>query len=81
MPQNEIANLTFDIMDFIEDDPEALKAFESILDEAVEEWLEANGYEDWDVDDWDDIDTTITISGLRLSPEPDDDDIDEDEEV
>ena len=81
MPQNEIANLTFDIMDFIEDDPEALKAFESILDEAVEEWLEASGYEDWDVDDWDDIDTTITISGLRLSPEPDDDDIDEDEEV
>jgi len=57
-------------MDFIEDDPEALQAFENILEEAVEEWLEANGYEDWDVEDWGDIDTTITISDLQLTPEP-----------
>ena len=70
MPE-QFTNITFDLMDFIEDDPEALKAFESILDEAVDEWLEANGYEDWDVEDWEDIDTTITISNLRLVPEPD----------
>ena len=38
--ENEVANITFDIMDFIEDDAEALQAFESILEEAVEEWLE-----------------------------------------
>ena len=72
MPE-QFTNITFDLMDFIEDDPEALKAFESILDEAVDEWLEANGYEDWDVEDWEDIDTTITISNLRLVPEPDED--------
>ena len=70
MPE-QFTNITFDLMDFIEDDPEALKAFESILDEAVDEWLEANGYEDWDVEDQEDIDTTITISNLRLVPEPD----------
>ena len=72
MPE-QFATIQFDLMDFIEDDPEALKAFESILDEAVEEWLEANGYEDWDVEDWEDIDTSITISNLRLVPEPDED--------
>jgi len=70
MPEKELATVTFDIMDFIEDDPEALQAFENILEEAVEEWLEANGYEDWDVEDWGDIDTTITISDLQLTPEP-----------
>tara|TARA_Y100000593_G_C4131054_1_gene247389 strand:+ start:337 stop:558 length:222 start_codon:yes stop_codon:yes gene_type:complete len=72
MPEKELATVTFDIMDFIEDDPEALQAFENILEEAVEEWLEANGYEDWDVEDWGDIDTTITISDLQLTPEPSD---------
>ena len=72
--ENEVANITFDIMDFIDDDPEAMKAFEDILEDAVEEWLEANGYEDWDVVDWDDVDTTITITGVRLEPESDEDD-------
>ena len=28
MPQGEIANITFDLMEFIEDDPDAMKAFE-----------------------------------------------------
>ena len=70
MPE-QVVNISFDLMDFIEDNPDALQAFEDILDEAVEEWLEANGYEDWDTEDWEDIDTTITISGLRLVPEPD----------
>lgn len=74
MPEGEIANITFDLMEFIEDDPDAMKAFESILEDAVEEWLEANGYEDWDVKNWDDIDTTITVTGVELVPEPDDDD-------
>jgi len=69
MPEQELANIQFDLMDFIEDDPEALKRFEDIIEEAVEEWLEANGYEDWDVEDWDDIDTSVTITGVRLSPE------------
>ena len=50
MPE-QFTNITFDLMDFINDDPEAMKAFEDILEEAVEEWLEANGYEDWDVQD------------------------------
>ncbi len=72
--ENEVANITFDIMDFIDDDPEAMKAFEDILEDAVEEWLEANGYEDWDVVDWDDVDTTITITGVKLEPESDEDD-------
>ena len=43
MPGKELTNISFDIMDFIEDDPEALSAFEDILESAVEEWLEANG--------------------------------------
>ena len=72
MPDKEIASVTFDLMDFISDDPEALQAFENILEEAVEEWLEVNGYEDWDVEDWGDIDTTITISDIELTPEPSD---------
>ena len=61
-------------MEFIEDDPDAMKAFEGILEDAVEEWLEANGYEDWDVKNWEDIDTSITITGVELTPEVDDDD-------
>ena len=69
MPDNEITSITFDIMDFIEDDPEALKAFENILEEAVEEWLEVNGYADWDVEDWGDIDTSITLNDVQLVPE------------
>ena len=69
--QKEIATIQFDIMDFIEDDPEAMKAFEDILEDAVEEWLEANGYEDWDVVNWGDIDTTISISDVELTPEVD----------
>tara|TARA_Y100001963_G_C6608752_1_gene366040 strand:+ start:266 stop:499 length:234 start_codon:yes stop_codon:yes gene_type:complete len=77
MADKEIANITFDLMDFIEDDPEAMKAFEGILEDAVEEWLEANGYEDWDVEDWDDIDTQITVNGVNLVPEPEDTDDDE----
>jgi len=74
MPEGEIANITFDLMEFIEDDPDAMKAFEGILEDAVEEWLEANGYEDWDVKNWEDIDTSITITGVELTPEADDDD-------
>ena len=74
MPEGNIADITFDLMDFINDDPEAMKAFEDILEEAVEEWLEANGYEDWDVQDWLGIDTTVTISGVSLVPESDDED-------
>tara|TARA_B100000287_G_scaffold326158_1_gene310437 strand:+ start:59 stop:289 length:231 start_codon:yes stop_codon:yes gene_type:complete len=74
MPEGEIANITFDLMEFIEDDPDAMKAFEGILEDAVEEWLEANGYEDWDVKNWEDIDTSITITGVELTPEVDDDD-------
>ena len=35
MPDKEIQTITFDIMDFIEDDAEALQAFESILEEDV----------------------------------------------
>ena len=72
MPEKELATVTFDIMDFIEDDPEALQAFENILEEAVEEWLEANGYEDWDVEDWGEIDTTIVLNDVQLVPEDDD---------
>ncbi len=74
MPEGNIADITFDLMDFISDDPEAMKAFEDILEEAVEEWLEANGYEDWDVQDWQGIDTTVTISGVSLVPESDEED-------
>ena len=73
MPEGEIANITFDLMEFIEDDPDAMKAFEGILEDAVEEWLEANGYEDWDVKNWEDIDTSITITGVELTPEVDED--------
>ena len=71
MAEKQLATITFDVMDFIEDDPEALRAFENILEEAVEEWLEANGYEDWDVEDWGDIDTSITLNDVQLTPEPD----------
>ena len=67
MPEGEIANITFDLMEFIEDDPDAMKAFEGILEDAVEEWLEANGYEDWDVKNWEDIDTSITITAKDSS--------------
>ena len=73
MADKELATITFDIMDFIEDDPEALKKFEDILEEAVEEWLEANGFEDWDVEDWGDIDTSITLNDVQLTPEAPDD--------
>ena len=72
MAERQIANISFDIMDFIEDDAEALKAFEDILEDAVEEWLEANGFEDWDVTNWGDIDTTVTITDVELTPETDD---------
>ena len=78
--QNQIANISFDILDFIEDDPEAMNAFQQILEEAVEEWLEINGYEDWDVSGWQDIDTTVTITGVQLTPEDDDANIDSDGE-
>ena len=74
MADKELASITFDLMDFIDDDPEALKAFEDILEEAVEEWLEANGYEDWDVEDWGDIDTTIVLNDVQLTPEKSDTD-------
>ncbi len=70
--QNQIANISFDILDFIEDDPEAMKAFEDLVEDAVEEWLEANGFEDWDVVNWGDIDTTITITDVELQPEEED---------
>ena len=79
MPEGDkLANISFDLMDFIEDDPEAMNAFQQILEEAVEEWLEMNGYEDWDVSGWQDIDTTVTISGVQLTPEDDDSNIDSD---
>tara|TARA_B100000287_G_scaffold334734_1_gene320082 strand:+ start:447 stop:671 length:225 start_codon:yes stop_codon:yes gene_type:complete len=73
MAQKELTQITFDLMDFIQDDPEVLKQFEEIVEEAVEEWLEANGYEDWDVADWGDIDTTIVLNDVELTPEPDED--------
>ena len=69
-----LANITFDLMDFVEDDPEALAGLEDILEDAVEEWLEANGYEDWDVSNWGGIDTPITITDVELTPEQGDDD-------
>ena len=79
MPQgDQIANIQFDLMDFIQDDPEAMNAFEQILEAAVEEWLELNGYGDWDVSGWQDIDTTVTIAGVTLTPEEDDTEIDSD---
>ena len=70
--QNQIANISFDILDFIEDDPEAMKAFEDLVEDAVEEWLEANGFEDWEVVNWGDIYTTITITDVELQPEEED---------
>ena len=79
MPQgDQIANIQFDLMDFISDDPEAMNAFEQIIESAVEEWLELNGYEDWDVTGWQDIDTTITLAGVSLTEEEADEDIDSD---
>ena len=74
MPEDKVlANIIFDLMDFVEDDPEALAGLEDILEDAVEEWLEANGYEDWDVSNWGGIDTTITITDVELTPEQGDD--------
>tara|TARA_Y100001963_G_scaffold155360_1_gene246300 strand:- start:1208 stop:1438 length:231 start_codon:yes stop_codon:yes gene_type:complete len=72
MADKELANITFDLMDFIQDDPEILRQFEEIVEEAVEEWLEVNGYEDWDVEDWGEIDTTIVLNDVQLVPEDDD---------
>ena len=81
---NTIENIEFDLLDFIEDDPESMEGFKEIINEAVEEWLEANGYEDWDVEDYEDIDTTITLKNVSLvaegEPEERSDDIDGDEE-
>tara|TARA_Y100001951_G_C11146859_1_gene186890 strand:- start:295 stop:579 length:285 start_codon:yes stop_codon:yes gene_type:complete len=81
---NTIENIEFDLLDFIEDDPESMEGFKEIINEAVEEWLEANGYEDWDVEDYEDIDTTITLKNVSLvaegEPEKRSDDIDDDEE-
>ena len=42
MPDNRIANISFDLTDYIEDDQEAMNAFEQIIEAAVEEWLEVN---------------------------------------
>ena len=79
---NTIENIEFDLLDFIEDDPESLEGFKEIVNEAVEEWLEANGYEDWDVKDYEDIDTTITLKNVSLVPEAElEKEPDEDEEV
>ena len=79
---NAIENIEFDLLDFIEDDPESLEGFKEIVNEAVEEWLEANGYEDWDVEDYEDIDTTITLKNVSLVPEAElEKEPDEDEEV
>ena len=78
MADTKIANISFDLMDFIQDEPEAMSAFEQIIENAVEEWLELNGFEDYDVVDWEDIDTTIAITGVRLTDEEDDEDIDSD---
>ena len=77
---DKLANISFDLMDFIEDDPEAMNAIQQILEEAVEEWLEINGYEDWVVSGCQDIDTTVTITGVQLTPEDDDANIDSDGE-
>ena len=81
MPKT-IENIEFDLLDFIEDDPESMEGFKEIINEAVEEWLEANGYEDWDVEDYEDIDTTIIIKNVSLVPEAElEKEPDEDEEA
>ena len=78
MPKT-IENIEFDLLDFIEDDPESMEGFKEIVNEAVEEWLEANGYEDWDVEDYEDIDTTITLKNVSLVAEEESDEDSEDE--
>ena len=78
MPKT-IENIEFDLLDFIEDDPESMEGFKEIVNEAVEEWLEANGYEDWDVEDYEDIDTTITLKNVSLVAEGESDEDSEDE--
>ena len=81
MPKT-LKNIEFDLLDFIEDDPESMEGFKEIINEAVEEWLEANGYEDWDVEDYEDIDTTIIIKNVSLVPEAEsEEEPDEDEEA
>ena len=80
MPKT-IENIEFDLLDFIEDDPESMEGFKEIINEAVEEWLEVNGYEDWDVEDYEYIDTTIIIKNVSLVPEAElEKEPDEDEE-
>ena len=78
MPDNRIANISFDIVDFIQDDQEAMNAFEQIIEAAVEEWLEVNGFEDYDVVGWQGLDSTITLTGVELTDEEPDDEIDSD---
>ncbi len=65
-------DITFDFIDFIQDDKKMTNLVYDIIEQAMEEWLDENGYEDWDVQSYDDLVGQISVQGVTLVPESDD---------
>ena len=65
-------DITFDFIDFIQDDKKMTNLGYDIIEQAMEEWLDENGYEDWDVQSYDDLVGQISVQGVTLVPESDD---------
>ena len=62
-------DIQFDLIDFIQDDKKLTNMVYDIIEQAMEEWLDMNGYEDWDVQSYDDLIGQITVAGVTLTPE------------
>ena len=67
-------NITFDFIDFIQDDKKMTNLVYDIIEQAMEEWLDMNGYEDWDVESYDDLVGQISVQGVTLVPEVEEND-------
>tara|TARA_B100000131_G_scaffold302472_1_gene325635 strand:+ start:851 stop:1072 length:222 start_codon:yes stop_codon:yes gene_type:complete len=62
-------DIQFDLIDFIQDDKKITNMVYDVIEQAMEEWLDMNGYEDWDVQSYDDLRGVITVAGVTLTPE------------
>ena len=67
-------NITFDFIDFIQDDKKMTNLVYDIIEQAMEELLDMNGYEDWDVESYDDLVGQISVQGVTLVPEVEEND-------
>ena len=68
-------NITFDFIDFIQDDKKMTNLVYDIIEQAMEELLDMNGYEDWDVESYDDLVGQNSVQGVTLVPEVEENDL------